>query len=581
MKLRSVHVHNFRGVLDQCFDAKEYSLLVGPNNSGKSTFIDAVRAFYEKEGFKFKPSEDFPHIVTQDDESWVELTFELTSEEEESLADDYRDGSSTLRVRKFFRTAQKKADGKSRAGLIFAYAKSGDLADDAFYGWKNVQGGKLGDLVYVPAISKVDEHAKLSGPSALRDLLSGIMADVVEGGKAFPEFVKQLGTFAETVRTEETEDKRSLSGLESQLNGMIASWDTEFRLTFPPPSAASIIKNLLDWEITDSYHGKPQSVEHYGSGFQRHLIYCLIQLGAQYIGKKKATKKKDFTPDLTLVLFEEPEAFLHPPQQVELARNLRLVASRPSWQVICSTHSSHFASRQASDIPSLVRLRRDAGEMKASQISEADWASIIDANVAINQIAEKYPKLAKSLHEDDWKPEMEAVKHFLWLNPDRASAFFANHVLLVEGPSEVAFVNRLVGDGTLKGDHCGLHVLDCIGKFNIHRFMNLLGALGISHAVLHDDDNDRQWNAEINELIVDSRNDFTLDVQSLSGDLESALGIPKARSPHRKPQHVLYQYEMGAIDDENLCAFCATLYPCLGTSPGDEEAATPPPEEEE
>jgi len=569
MKLRTVHVHNFRGILDQFFDAMDYSLLLGPNNSGKSTFIDAIRAFYEKEGFKFKPSEDFPHIVTQDDESWVELSFELTKGEEESLADDYRDGSKTLRVRKYFRTVQKKGDGKSKAGFIFGYDKSGDLADDAFYGAKNVQSGKLGDLVYIPAISKVDEHAKLSGPSALRDLLSGIMADVVEGGGAFPEFVKGLEVFADTVRTEETEDKRSLSGFEAQLNGMIASWDTEFRLTFPPPSSASIIKNLLQWEIKDSYHGQPQSIEHYGSGFQRHLIYCLIQLGAQYIGQKKKTKKKDFTPDLTLVLFEEPEAFLHPPQQVDLARNLREVASRPTWQVICSTHSSHFASRQASDIPSIVRLRREAGEMKAAQISKSEWSSIVDANAAINSIAEKYPKLANRLHEDDKKPEMEAVRHFLWLNPDRTSAFFANHVLLVEGPSEVAFINRLVGDGELEGDHCGLHVLDCIGKFNIHRFMNLLGALGISHAVLHDDDHQRQWNAEINELIVDSRNTFTLDVRSLPGDLESMLGIPKAGSPHRKPQHVLYQYEIGAIEDENLRTFCEALSPCLGIPPGD------------
>jgi len=523
MKLRKVQVHNFRGILDQSFDAMDYTLLVGPNNSGKSTLIDAIRAFYEKEGFKFKPGEDFPHIGTQDDESWVELTFALTDEEEESLADNYRDGSHELRVRKYFKSSEKKGDGKPKAGFIFAYEVSGDLAEDAFYGAKNVQSGKLGDLVYIPAISKVDEHAKLSGPSALRDLLTGIMADVVEGGEAFPEFVKRLEAFAETVRTEETEDERSLFGFEAQLNGMIASWDTEFRLTFPPPSAASIIKNLLDWEIKDSYHGKPQSVEHYGSGFQRHLIYCLIQLGAQYIGQKAKKKKKDFTPDLSLVLFEEPEAFLHPPQQVDLARNLREVASRPTWQVICSTHSSHFASRQASDIPSIARLRREAGEMKASQISEQEWSDIVDANAAINLIAEKYPKLAKRFHEDDKKPDMEAVKHFLWLNPDRTSAFFANHVL--------------------------------------------------SHAVLHDDDHQREWNAEINQLIDDSRNAFTMAIQALKGELEDVLGIPRAGAPHRKPQHVLYQYEIGTIAGENLTAFCEALSLCLGVPAGDEITA--------
>lgn len=581
MKLREVHVHNFRGVLDQVFNARDYSLLVGPNNSGKSTLIDAIRAFYEKDGFKFNDAEDFPHIKTQDKESWIEMTFTLTAEEEESLAENYRHNPLELCVRKYFKTSTKKSDGKSKAGFIFGYEVSGELADVAFYGAKNVQSGKFGDLVYIPAISKVDEHAKLSGPSALRDLLSSIMADVVEGGEAFPEFLKGLEVFAKTVRTEETEDKRSLSGFEAQLNAMISSWDAEFRLTFPPPSAASIIKNLLGWEIKDSYHGKPQSIDHYGSGFQRHLIYCLIQLGAQYVGRKAKKKKKDFTPDLTLVLFEEPEAFLHPPQQIDLARNLREVATRPTWQVICSTHSAHFASRQAADIPSIVRLRREAGEVKASQISEQRWANIVDGNAAINLIAGKYPKLAKRLHEDDQKPDMEAVKYFLWLNPDRTSAFFANHVLLVEGPSEVALINRLVGDGVLPGDYCGLYVLDCIGKFNIHRFMNLLGALGISHAVLYDDDNQREWNVEINQLINGSRNAYTKGIEPLKGELEDVLGIPKAGAPHRKPQHVLYQYETRAIADENLNAFCKVLLRCLTDARGEDMTASGDKEEGE
>lgn len=563
MKLKHLHVHNFRGILDQDFNVMDYSLLVGPNNSGKSTFIDALRAFYEKDGFQFKPSDDFPHILTEDDESWIDLTFTLTKGEEESLADNYRDGSEELRVRKYFKTTRKKADSKSATGAILGYLANGELADEAFYGAKNVQSGKFGDLVHIPAISKVDEHAKLSGPSALRDLLSDIMADVIEGGAAFPQFTAGLDTFSQAVRVEETEDKRSLSGFESELNDMLASWDTKFRLTFPSPSAASIIKNLLNWEIIDSFHGKSQSVEHYGSGFQRHLIYSLIQLGAQYIGKKPTKKKKDFTPDLTLVLFEEPEAFLHPPQQIQLARNLRSISSKETWQVICSTHSSHFVSRQASDIPSIVRLRRSDGVIKAAQIGTAEWKNIIDSNAAINPIAKKYSVLAKRLHEDDAKPDMDAVRHFLWLNPDRSSAFFANHVLLVEGPSEVAFINRLVGDGSLAGDYCGLYVLDCIGKFNIHRFMNLLGALGIAHAVLHDDDHQKDWHAEINQLIADSQNVFTTHIGQLPGVLEDVLGIPAAGAPHRKPQHVLYQYEIGKITVDNLDAFCKILCPCL------------------
>lgn len=56
------------------------------------------------------------------------------------------------------------------------------------------------------------------------------------------------------------------------------------------------------------------SINCFGQGMQRHLIYTLIRVGAKYIGKKEE-KKKEFSPDLTIVLFEEPEAFLHPTQQ--------------------------------------------------------------------------------------------------------------------------------------------------------------------------------------------------------------------------------------------------------------------------
>ena len=91
---------------------------------------------------------------------------------------------------------------------------------------------------------------------------------------------------------------------------------------------------MLGWDLFDQFHGKAQGIDYYGSGFQRHFIYSLIQLGSRYVGKKATKKGKDFTPSLNLVLFEEPEAFLHPPQQETLARNLKAVASSGHWQVI-------------------------------------------------------------------------------------------------------------------------------------------------------------------------------------------------------------------------------------------------------
>ncbi len=564
MKLTGLKIHNFRGIIEQEIVLKSYSLLVGSNNAGKSSVIDAVRAFYEKDSFKFKPGNDFPYVATKDQESWIELVFSLTDEEHESLADDYKVASKALRVRKYFQTVAKTHDAKSAAGSIFGYKNDGSLSNESFYGAKNVQSGKFGDLIYIPAISKVDEHAKLTGPSALRDLLTDIMSDVVEAGKSYADFSASVQKFSDTIRNEKTADDRSLSGFESELNALLKPWESEFKLKFPPPSAAEIIKSMLGWDLFDQFHGKAQAIDYYGSGFQRHFIYSLIQLGARYVGKKATKKAKDFTPSLTLVLFEEPEAFLHPPQQEVLARNLMAVAGAEHWQVVCATHSAHFVSKNAADIPSIVRLRRSSGQVAAFQVGDSAWQAIVDANQAIIAISKKYPKMAEHLHADDAKPEMEAVKHFLWLNADRSSVFFANHVLLVEGPTEIALINRLVGEGKIRGADCGLYVMDCLGKYNIHRFMNLLSHLGVPHAVIHDDDNSKHEHADINQLIEDSKAPgLTLSIKTIPGELETMLGIPPAGAPHRKPQHVLYLYETGQIDAAKIQAFCTLVESCL------------------
>ncbi len=392
MKLLYVTIHNFRGIQDVSVNLFDYNLLVGPNNAGKSTITDAVRAFYEKDGFKFKYERDFPFIACEDKESWIEITFRLEEAEFESLAKDYRQTDNILRVRKYF-----KAEDKNKEGFIFGYNIDGTLSSDPFYGAKNVQSGKFGDIVFIPAVSKVDEHTKLSGPSALRDLLTNVLETVVVSSASYKKFSRDFEEFAEGIKTEATDDGRSLEGLEYDLSSLLEPWGTEFQIDMKSPSAADIIKSLLSYQCIDQTHGRAMSADQFGSGFQRHFIYSLIQIGTHYIRKKPSKKIKDFTPSLTLILFEEPEAFLHPPQQEILAQNLKTLAGNPDQQVICSTHSTHFISRNAEHIPSIARLRRDEGRVQSYQIDTKAWEEIVDANHTINKIATKWPKLKTRL----------------------------------------------------------------------------------------------------------------------------------------------------------------------------------------
>ncbi len=563
MELRNVKIYNFRGISELDVALDDYSLLVGPNNAGKSSVIDAIRTFYEKDGFKFKEEHDLPKGYECTD-SWVELTFQLNDEEYKSLADDYKATDKRLRLRKYFLSSSTKR----KAGTIYGYNIDGELSENHFYGAKNVQSGKLGDIVYIPAISRVDEHTKLSGPSALRDLLTSIMENVVKHGQAYGDFSKSVQQFSEAIHEEPTEDQRSLAGLESSLNEMLTPWNSEFRLNFRPPSAAETIKSLLDWDLIDNFHGKPQGIDYFGSGFQRHFIFSLIQLGSNYAGEKLRRPSKDFMPSFKLLLFEEPEAFLHPPQQEVLARSLmKLASSTDNWQVLCATHSSNFVSKNTANIPSIIRLRHApcTGDIENFQVNSAHWDAIVNDNQRINEIVKKHPK--EEVHPDDEQADMEAIKYFLWLNPDRSNLFFANHVLLVEGPTEVAIINRLIDDGKIASEEVGLCVVDCFGKYNVHRFMKLLTAMGISHSVIYDDDDNKTIHKDINKLITDSVDShFTMCVRPLSGNLEKVLDLELPRQSHRKPQHALFQYESGRIAMNKIDHFCRLVESSLPKS---------------
>lgn len=75
MKISTVVVHNFRTLIDVSINFQNYSVIVGKNNAGKSNVIDAIRAFYEKDGFKYKWKDDFPHVGSNGDDSWIEITY--------------------------------------------------------------------------------------------------------------------------------------------------------------------------------------------------------------------------------------------------------------------------------------------------------------------------------------------------------------------------------------------------------------------------------------------------------------------------------------------------------------------------
>ena len=228
MKAISVKIHNFRTFDDCELNFLSYSLLVGANNAGKSNLIDAIRVFYEKE-IKYDEARDFPKFATKDKDLWIEIQFLPSKEELGTLKEDYKLPGGTFRVRKYMQTAEKDDEGKSKSGGIFAYI-GGQISNSRFYGAKNVQQGKFGELIYIPAVSKLDEHTKLTGPSALRDLINTVLKKIVDTSPSYNELKMAFETFGNKVKTEVTQDGQSLQRIEDDISQEIAEWGTSFEL---------------------------------------------------------------------------------------------------------------------------------------------------------------------------------------------------------------------------------------------------------------------------------------------------------------------------------------------------------------
>ncbi len=297
MKIKSMTIHNFRSIKEAKFDPYDYTVLVGANNAGKSNVLTALRIFYE-DGIKFNERSDFPKFQREDIESWVELEYLLTDEEFSNLKDEYENPGNILKVRKYLKSEDKNRV-KVNQSNIYGY-ENGILSENLFYGAKNISQAKLGSVIYIPEVTKIDETLKLSGPSPLRDITTFVMKKVVKGSDSFVSLNKAFEEFNIKFKDEASKDGFSLSKLRKEINDNLKEWAVEFNININPVRPEDIIKNLVSHYAVDKTLDEEIDIKYLGQGLQRHLIYTLLKLSSQYV-EKKTYKKKEFSPELTLI----------------------------------------------------------------------------------------------------------------------------------------------------------------------------------------------------------------------------------------------------------------------------------------
>lgn len=552
MEIKWIKVHNFRSYRDVEFHLDNYSIIVGANNSGKTTFLTALRALYDD---KVKFAESDVPFEEGDGESWIDATYKLSEDEFNALAEKYQQADHTFKIRKYLRSSENKV--KKNQSNIYGY-EFNELSNNQFYGARNVSEAKIGDIIYIPELSTVQDELKFSGPSLLRDAVSDLFSDLLERSNALDELSDAFDDFNATLRKTKNRDDTGLLELVDSINNDIKEFGITFDLNFLSLLPSELIKYTFKHTLRDAISKKELDISAVGQGALRRLIFSIIKASSQSKAKRNKENSEDgFSPHLKLLLFDEPEAFLHPHQQQILRDGLIEMSLSGEFQVIITNHSPYFLSKNIDLLPGLIRLEKDGLSTKVYQITRCELDDLLSHNGGYrtflqNKCSETKDKVLleiinNELTKTDWDLEEEFLWYTLLLDSDSCAAFYDSHVILCEGPSDRAVIKKILSGTEFRQDRNNLQVISTNGKFNIHRYMGLFDKFGISHSAIYDDDEPKQRQSLFNEFLNTAKTPHSKNLVPLPKNLESFLGVSPPKKDSLKPVSILKQLGNGKI----------------------------------
>lgn len=208
-----------------------------------------------------------------------------------------------------------------------------------------------------------------------------------------------------------------------------------------------------------------------GLGYQNliSIIFKLIGYRDQWMKVGKSSSELDETIEpLHLVLIEEPEAHLHAQvQQVFIKQAYNVLRKQNnlednnnfSTQLVISTHSSYIAHQQ---FENLRYFKRN-----------------VEEKIATSEVI----NMSKTFGQDD-ETKKFAIRY---LNTTHNDLFFADAVILVEGPAERILIPHFIKRHYPLLDTCYITILE-IGGSHAHRLKPLIEKLGLICLIITDID---------------------------------------------------------------------------------------------
>ncbi|EEX2745968.1 AAA family ATPase [Escherichia coli] len=527
MKISFFGVNNFRtisgGIGNNRIIFKDSNTLFiyGANNAGKSTYLKAYMFFYSNE----KPIID--DFFKRDDNNSIEFELEvqlddLDKERIEAKAPKQKESykkylnNDFIRIKKVWSKNGTRIEDKN---YTYDYSKgdSGEY-DEVGYatiGLHQVFQSCLPKPVFIKAMPTEEEAKKILNEILKMMAENTLKTSDLDELKAAQNKIKEL--------QDKMYDPELIETYQNSVNGYFNKIFGDTAICFKDQKDRVVwTENKLgrDFEIEfmkknsqGEFDGNiPSSYSSVGHGTIRTAIFTLLLMRDVAERFERRLGRKDY-----MVLFEEPELFLYPRMVKELRELIYQVSTEDlPYQVLCASHSSSMIDLSKPK-SSIIRLVNNSTGTKSYQIND------------------QFLKDAKGIATNaELKQEMYEVLRF---NPYICESFYADEVLLIEGPTEEiicrAFLQETPSDKSI-------FVLNCGTVNNIPFYQKIFSRFNIKYHVICDTDKaeivtvDQSGNADFDSGIQKTISEqYRNDCTAMNGN----IGLLRTHNITFEPAH--------------------------------------------
>lgn len=426
MLLKKLYIKGFRNFREVSVNFNEHSLMIGANDVGKTNLIYALRLLLDRS------FSDYDYELAESDFFAYEDTHEIIIR---AYIDSITEDCVKARL-----PGKISNDGK----LVLQYTatiNNGKVEYQFFCGKSDSEEDlkeidspfyrKYLNLKYISSRREFWSYINKTKKELLLQAKGSRTEEVVKADDVLYDEIEQKLQEVDAKIPQLSYVKNATSHLNEELD-KLSIHNREQQIVFDTAST-DVDRVIQNVSVTSKYGDKKMIIGGEGRVNQIYLSLWASQ-----------NQHTETSNEVSIICVEEPEAYLHPHQQRELAAYLGRTLQ---GQVILTSHSPYIVSEFTPN--SIIRLYK-----------EDTHDTLVASDGCSEEIAEGI---------EDFGYRMSVIP---------AEAFFSDCVILVEGPSEMVFYKTLAKQIGIELDRLNISVLSVDGV-SFPTYMDILNAMKI------------------------------------------------------------------------------------------------------